>query len=113
LRLVLAVWAGLALNGDTTPEEDLQPFIDDALNEIEFVCGPADSPWGKRRAELGHPEPFTLNYVEIGNEDWLAGYPGGWDSYRNYRFPECGRSCAHSQSVKQLHQRHRSTRGMA
>jgi len=87
LERVLAVWAGLALNGDTTPEEDLQPFIDDALNEIEFVCGPADSPWGKRRAELGHPEPFTLNYVEIGNEDWLAGYPGGWDSYRKYRFP--------------------------
>ncbi|KAF1918718.1 glycoside hydrolase superfamily [Ampelomyces quisqualis] len=87
LERVLAVWAGLALNGDTTPEEDLQPFIDDALNEIEFVCGPADSPWGKRRAELGHPEPFTLNYVEIGNEDWLAGYPGGWDAYRNYRFP--------------------------
>lgn len=80
------MWAGLALNGDVTPQEDLQPFIDDALAEIEFVRGPADSPWGKRRAELGHPEPFELNYVEIGNEDWLAGYPGGWNSYREYRF---------------------------
>jgi alpha-N-arabinofuranosidase len=87
MALVLAVWAGLALNGDTTSQEDLQPFIDDALNEIEFVCGPVNSTWGKRRAELGHPEPFTLNYVEIGNEDWLAGYPGGWESYRKYRFP--------------------------
>jgi alpha-N-arabinofuranosidase len=85
--VVLAVWAGLALNGDVTPEEDIQPFIDDALNEIEFVCGPANSTWGKVRADLGHPEPYTLNYVEIGNEDWLAGYPGGWDSYRKYRFP--------------------------
>jgi alpha-N-arabinofuranosidase len=84
---VLAVWAGLALNGDVTPKEDLQPFIDDALNEIEFVTGPANSTWGKVRAELGHPEPYTLNYVEIGNEDWLAGFPGGWDSYREYRFP--------------------------
>lgn len=84
---VLAVWAGLALDGGTTPQEDLQPFIDDALDEIEFVCGPANSTWGKVRAELGHPEPFTLNYVEIGNEDWLAGFPGGWDSYRKYRFP--------------------------
>ncbi|KAF4553728.1 Alpha-L-arabinofuranosidase C-terminal domain-containing protein 2 [Elsinoe fawcettii] len=86
LQVVLGVWAGLALNGDITPEADLQPFIDDALNEIEFVRGPADSTWGARRAELGHPEPFELNYVEVGNEDWLAGYPGGWDSYREYRF---------------------------
>lgn len=87
LEIILAVWAGLALNGDTTPQADLQPFIDDALDEIEFVIGPVDSKWGKVRAELGHPEPFRLNYVEVGNEDWLAGYPGGWDSYRQYRFP--------------------------
>ncbi|KAF2448271.1 glycoside hydrolase family 51 protein [Karstenula rhodostoma CBS 690.94] len=86
LQIVLAVWGGLALNGDVTPKEALQPFIDDALNEIEFVAGPADSTWGAKRAALGHPEPFELNYVEVGNEDWLAGYPGGWDSYREYRF---------------------------
>ncbi|KAF2225623.1 glycoside hydrolase superfamily [Elsinoe ampelina] len=86
LQIVIGVWAGLALNGDVAPQADLQPFIDDALNEIEFVNGPADSTWGARRAELGHPEPFELNYVEIGNEDWLAGYPGGWESYRQYRF---------------------------
>ncbi|KAL5117363.1 hypothetical protein ACEQ8H_004679 [Pleosporales sp. CAS-2024a] len=87
LERILAVWAGLALNGGFTSKQDLQPFIDDALNEIEFVCGPANSTWGKVRADLGHPEPFSLNYVEIGNEDWLAGYPGGWRSYREYRFP--------------------------
>lgn len=86
MTAVLGVWAGLALNGDVTPKEDLQPFIDDALNEIEFVSGPADSTWGAKRAELGHPEPFELNYVEVGNEDWLAGFPGGWNSYREYRF---------------------------
>jgi alpha-N-arabinofuranosidase len=82
----IGLWAGLALDGGVTPQEDLQPFIDDALNEIEFVVGPVNSTWGSRRAELGHPEPFELNYVEIGNEDWLAGYPGGWSSYRAYRF---------------------------
>ncbi|KAJ4298197.1 hypothetical protein N0V90_006096 [Kalmusia sp. IMI 367209] len=86
LQIVLAVWGGLALDGGVTPKEDLQPFIDDALNEIEFVSGPADSTWGAKRAALGHPEPFELNYVEVGNEDWLAGYPGGWNSYREYRF---------------------------
>jgi alpha-N-arabinofuranosidase len=87
LEIVLGVWAGLALDGNVTLESELQPFIEDALNEIEFVCGPADSTWGARRAELGHPEPFELNYVEIGNEDWLAGFPGGWNSYKEYRFP--------------------------
>lgn len=84
---MLAVWAGLALDGGVTPEADLQPFIDDALAEIEFVSGPVTSTWGARRAALGHPEPFELNYVEVGNEDWLAGFPGGWNSYKDYRFP--------------------------
>ncbi|PVI00291.1 glycoside hydrolase family 51 protein, partial [Periconia macrospinosa] len=86
LEIVLGVWAGLSLNGDITPQADLQPFIDDALDEIEFVVGSTDTTWGARRAELGHPEPFVLNYVEVGNEDWLAGYPSGWESYREYRF---------------------------
>lgn len=84
---MLAVWGGLALNGDVTPKDKLQPFIEDALNEIEFVAGPADSTWGAKRAALGHPEPFELNYVEVGNEDWLAGRPAGWNSYKDYRFP--------------------------
>lgn len=87
LQIVLGVWAGLALDGGVTPQQDLDAYIEDALNEIEFVTGPANSTWGARRAELGHPEPFELNYVEVGNEDWLAGFPGGWDSYRIYRFP--------------------------
>lgn len=87
LQIVLGVWAGLALDGGVTPQQDLDAYIEDALNEIEFVTGPANSTWGARRAELGHPEPFELNYVEVGNEDWLAGFPGGWESYRAYRFP--------------------------
>ncbi|SMR63185.1 unnamed protein product [Zymoseptoria tritici ST99CH_3D1] len=87
MNSILGVWAGLALNGDITPEADLQYYIDDALDQIEFIRGPASSPWGARRAALGHPEPFVLQYVEIGNEDWLAGFPSGWDSYRAYRFP--------------------------
>lgn len=86
LQIVLAVWGGLALDGGVTPAADLQPFVDDALNEIEFVSGPANSTWGSVRASLGHPEPFELNYVEVGNEDWLSGYPDGWTSYKEYRF---------------------------
>lgn len=45
-------------------------FVQDALDLIEFANGPADSPWGKVRAELGHPEPFNLKMVGIGNEQW-------------------------------------------
>ncbi|KAI1099703.1 glycoside hydrolase family 51 protein [Jackrogersella minutella] len=88
MEVVLAVYDGLSLNGDITPEDALQPFIDDALDQIEFISGPADSKWGSARAELGHPEPWTLQYVEVGNEDWLSGAPEGWDTFKDYRFPE-------------------------
>jgi alpha-N-arabinofuranosidase len=38
------------------------------------------------RASLGHPKPWSVKYVEIGNEDWLAGRPTAYDSYKEYRF---------------------------
>ncbi len=50
--------------------EGLQPFIDDCLDLIEFANGPADSKWGKVRAEMGHPEPFNMKYIGVGNEQW-------------------------------------------
>ncbi|KAJ8120066.1 hypothetical protein ONZ43_g3134 [Nemania bipapillata] len=79
MDLVLAVYAGLSLNGDVTPKDQLQQFIDNAMDEIEFIRGPPDSKWGAVRAKLGHPEPWKLEYVEIGNEDWLAGAPSDPD----------------------------------
>lgn len=85
---VVGCYAGLALDGNFTTPEELKPFVEDCLNEIEFISGPADSEWGARRAELGHPEPYRLDYVEIGNEDWLAGYPDGWNSYKEFRFKQ-------------------------
>jgi alpha-N-arabinofuranosidase len=84
---VLAVYAGLSLNGDITPQDKLQPFIHDALDQIEFVSGAPTTKWGSVRAKLGHPAPFKLRYVEVGNEDWLAGGTAGWESYKAYRFP--------------------------
>ncbi|KAH7135798.1 alpha-N-arabinofuranosidase A [Dendryphion nanum] len=84
---ILGIWAGLALDGAYINDTDLQPWIDDALNEIEFVRGDASTPYGKLRASLGYPKPWKLNYVEIGNEDWLAGRPSGFQSYIKYRFP--------------------------
>jgi alpha-L-arabinofuranosidase len=49
---------------------DLQPYIDDCLDLIEFANGPADSKWGKIRADMGHPEPFNMKYIGVGNEQW-------------------------------------------
>lgn len=51
------------------PLSELGPWIDDALDLIEFANGDASTPWGKRRAGLGHPEPFELEYIGIGNEE--------------------------------------------
>jgi alpha-L-arabinofuranosidase len=69
---VLAVYAGYSLQGDhIKPGPDLEPFIQDALEEIEYVIGSTNTTWGARRAKDGHPAPFKLNYVEIGNEDWF------------------------------------------
>lgn len=55
--------------------DELQPFVDDALDLIEFANGPVDSEWGRVRAEMGHPEPFNMKYIGIGNEQWGEGYP--------------------------------------
>ena len=52
------------------PLDSLQPYIDDALDLIEFANGSVASKWGKLRAEMGHPEPFNLKYLAIGNEQW-------------------------------------------
>ncbi len=69
---VLAVYAGYSLHGEHVEKPaELRPFIQDALDEIEFVSAAADTPWGRKRAELGHPAPFKLRYVEIGNEDYF------------------------------------------
>lgn len=54
---------------------DLEPFVQDALDLIEFANGPTDTEWGKLRAEMGHPEPFNLKFLGIGNEQWGKEYP--------------------------------------
>lgn len=58
------------------PVDQLQPYIDDVLDLIEFANGdPATNQWAKLRADMGHPAPFNLKYVGIGNEQWGAIYP--------------------------------------
>ena len=55
-------------SGTFAPEDSMQPYIQNALDAIEYAIGPAGSKWGKLRAAAGHPKPFPLKYVEIGNE---------------------------------------------
>ncbi|MDE5793517.1 MAG: alpha-L-arabinofuranosidase, partial [Muribaculaceae bacterium] len=54
------------------PLEDMPAYIQDILDLVEYANGPADSEWGKKRAEAGHPEPFNMKYLGIGNEDLIS-----------------------------------------
>jgi len=67
---LLAVFAGYTLNRDYVEAGPfLKPYVDEALEEIEYVTGDTTTKYGKERARDGHPAPFLLHYVEIGNED--------------------------------------------
>jgi alpha-L-arabinofuranosidase len=84
---VLGVYAGYSLNGDHVDAGPLlKPYVDDALDEIEYVIGDVKTYWGAKRAADGHPEPFKLTYVEVGNEDWFdrsGSYDGRFNQFRD------------------------------
>ena len=85
LERLLGVYAGFCLSiwgqdGTSFPEDKMQLVLEDILNELEYCTGDTSTYWGGLRAEHGHPEPFVINFIEIGNEDWFSQtYP--------YRFP--------------------------
>jgi alpha-N-arabinofuranosidase len=84
---LLAVFAGYALKHDyIKPGPDLEPYVQDALDEIEYVNGDPATKWGAQRAKDGHPAPFPLHYVEVGNEDWFdrsGSYEGRFAQFFN------------------------------
>jgi len=85
---LLAVFAGYALRHDyIKPGPDLEPYVQDALEEIEYVSGDAaTTKWGAQRAKDGHPAPFPLHYIEVGNEDWFdksGSYDGRFTQFFN------------------------------
>ncbi|KAH8882695.1 glycoside hydrolase family 51 protein [Thozetella sp. PMI_491] len=80
---VLALWGGLFLDGTIIPEDELSFYVDDALNELEFLMGDPSTTFGALRASLGRSVPWKIRFVEIGNEDNLN---NGGDSYKAYRF---------------------------
>lgn len=53
---------------------ELDSYIQDALDLIEFANGDTNTEWGKLRAEMGHPEPFNMKYIGVGNEQWGTEY---------------------------------------
>ncbi|CAN5475799.1 hypothetical protein BH11BAC5_BH11BAC5_11150 [soil metagenome] len=83
---LLAVYGGYSLSGDHVDAGPLlQPYVDDALDEIEYVMGDVNTHWGAKRAADGHPATFKLTYVEVGNEDWFDrtnSYDGRFKQFR-------------------------------
>jgi alpha-N-arabinofuranosidase len=89
MQPVLAVYAGYSLRGErVAPGPDLEPYVQDALDEIEYVTGNTSTKWGARRAQDGHEKPFALTYVEIGNEDQFDRAGGGTYNGRFAQFYE-------------------------
>jgi alpha-N-arabinofuranosidase len=71
---LLGVFAGYCLGrGGVIPAGPrLEPYVQEALEEIEYLIGDAKTTkWGAQRAKDGHPKPFKMQYVEVGNEDWF------------------------------------------
>jgi alpha-L-arabinofuranosidase len=57
-------------SGEMAHLHDMDEYVQDALDLIEFANGATDTHWGAKRAEMGHPEPFNLKYMGVGNENW-------------------------------------------
>ncbi|KAJ3806612.1 arabinofuranosidase [Lentinula aff. lateritia] len=72
---------GYSLNGASVASNDMQTYITEAINQINFVIGDASTnAQAAIRSSMGHPDPFTLNYIEIGNEDFFS--PTTYADYR-------------------------------
>lgn len=63
---------------ELVPMDQLQPYIQDALDLVEFANGGPETKWGKLRADLGHPKPFNLKMIGVGNEQWGPQYVERW-----------------------------------
>lgn len=75
---VFGINCGMALNEHSVPLSEMGPWVQDALDAVEYANGPTNSVWGSRRAQAGHPAPFNLKYIEIGNENGGPDYVARW-----------------------------------
>ncbi|KAL0941459.1 alpha-L-arabinofuranosidase [Colletotrichum truncatum] len=79
---VLVAWSGLNFVDGPLSASDLAVYVQDTLNQLEFITGSSSTKFGALRASLGYPDPWKLKYIQIGNEDNLT---GGLPSYEGYR----------------------------
>jgi alpha-L-arabinofuranosidase len=80
-----------ARKGPFVPLDQLDAYVQDALDLIEFANGPTNSVWGARRAAMGHAAPFNLKFLAVGNEQWQQGYFDRYDVFYRAlkaRYPE-------------------------
>ena len=78
-------------SAELAPMNRLDQYIQDALDLVEFANGPVTSTWGKRRAELGHPAPFGMKLLGVGNEQWGPDYLPRFDAFQKAlkaKYPE-------------------------
>jgi alpha-L-arabinofuranosidase len=66
---------------EVVPMDQLDPYIQDALDLVEFANGPSDSKWGKIRTELGHSAPFNMKFIGVGNEQWGPQYIERYEAF--------------------------------
>jgi alpha-L-arabinofuranosidase len=84
-------------SGELCPLDQLEPYIQDALDLVEFANGPPDTPWGARRAGMGHREPFHLKMLGVGNEQWGPQYVERYTPFAKAlkgRYPDIMLVCA-------------------
>jgi hypothetical protein len=80
---ILTVWDGYAIDGSVIPRGQLAPYVVSANDEIQYAIGSTSTFWGHQRAVDGHPAPFPVHMVEVGNEDYFDAS----GSYGSYRYP--------------------------
>ncbi len=78
-------------SAEVAPLDQLEPYIRDAMDLIEFANGSADTKWGKVRVQMGHPAPFNLKMIGIGNEQWGSQYIERYEAFAKMikgKYPE-------------------------
>ena len=80
---ILTVWDGRSIDGSIVPGDQLGSYVRAAIHEIDYAMGSTSTYWGHKRAVDGHPKPFPIHMVEVGNEDYFDAS----GSYNAYRYP--------------------------
>ena len=70
-----------ARQGPPVPLDQIGPYVQDALDLIEFANGSTNSDWGAKRAAMGHPAPFGMKFIAVGNEQWQQVYFDRYDVF--------------------------------